>query len=206
MLKVWHCPGHGGDNPGLEYAGFVERHWVVGIARDIAAATAPWSVEHCLARDKDETIPYSVRGEAAHDWQADLVLCHHVNAMFDTKIDLETGEESIPLPKYDGLMTFVKPADTKGIAVAGAISRAAPRGLLQRKVKPFLANKWDWTSRAWTVVDAYTRWGTPAVLIEWGFATAPGDLAILQSSNHRPALVAAALSGIARMLEVHSGL
>jgi len=168
------------------------------MARDLAPALEVFGCEQRLARDRDVTIPYADRAEAARKWGARLALLHHVNAMVYPPTHELAGK---PWPKFDGLMTFALATQPRAIDVARTIGRCAPHRLLQKK--PFyVATPHDWTAEAYNCLIVYARENINAVLIEWGFATSPTDAEILRSSLHRPALCAAAAAGIGRAHEI----
>lgn len=203
MTRLWHCQGHGGANKGCVHAELEERFWVMKMAQDLEPSLLAWGVEVRYAREGDETIDYSDRAEQARIWGADLAFLHHVNAYRYPPGHPLAGQ---PHPNADGLLCLALPTDHIGLEVGSAITRAAPKDLLGRKLRTIPTNPYDWTKHAHSVLLEYGRRGVPAVLIEWGFATSPRDRAILMGANHRPALVAAAMAGVGRFLELkHAG-
>ncbi len=197
MTLIGHDPGHGrildpkhGPDPGTVHGALTERDWVLQLALDLAAAT-PWAA-HMLLRKGESGLAYSHRAEEADRAGCDLVICHHVNSHRD--------------PDLDGLMAFHLQGDHLGREVGDAVMRAAPFDLLRHKAKSTPARPDDWTQDAHAVMDHYRDRGLPVVLIEWGFASAPRDYAVLQSPASRPALCAAGAVGIARAMELtHPG-
>lgn len=190
-MLIAHDPGHGcPPRPtGTSHGGLVERDWVLSMARDLAAAV-PWC-KHLLLRSGPSGPTYPERAARAESAGADLVLCHHVNAAAD--------------PSLDGLMCFVPPGSHIAREVGEAIMRAAPAELRRTKPKPIPSGPGDWTADAWAVMLHYHQRGLPVVLIEWGFATSPVDLAVLMAPSSRPALCAAGAAGIARAVDLTHG-
>lgn len=197
MTLIGHDPGHGrildlklGPDPGTIHGAITERDWVLQMALDIGSAT-PWA-QHLLLRKGESGLSYSKRAEEAERAGCDLIICHHVNSHRD--------------PDMDGLMAFHLQGDHLGREVGDAVMRAAPFDLLRHKAKSTPARPDDWTRDAHAVMDSYRDRGLPVVLIEWGFASASRDYAVLQSPASRPALCAAAAVGIARAMELtHPG-
>ena len=130
MTRIWHCEGHGGANKGCEHDGLRERAWVIKMARDIDPSLEAWGIEARHARDEDVTLDYSTRAGIAHDWGANLALCHHVNALAYPGDHPLAGQ---PNPNADGLICFALASDNIGLEVGTAIMRAAPVALCTRK-------------------------------------------------------------------------
>lgn len=201
MLVFAHDPGHGkvrliggrevvdpgtsaradinGDgNIGAEDS---EANEVLSFARDIRDGV-PWAA-HILLRDGPVGPTYQERAERAKKAGASLVLCHHVNANNSSK--------------PHGLMAFYLPSDELGSEVASVIARCAPKPLWRGGATPATSRTWP---RVVGVMSCYANVGLPVVLIEWGFATNPGNAMALADLTLRPAIVACAASGIAHAM------
>jgi N-acetylmuramoyl-L-alanine amidase len=194
-LRLLHDPGHGGDSHGIVYADVVEKDLVLEIARDVAAGIGSVfgaAVEQRFTRESDIDVGLKERGEIADEWGAGLVLSHHTNGIFD--------EKGNPLEEIDGLYCGHLPGNWRARETGAAIMRAAPAELLRRKFKPYPAQPGNWTSRMYNVL----RWhaSRPAVLIEWGYVTSPRDRSVLTLPASRPAMVASAIAGVARLIEL----
>ncbi len=186
-MKVWHDPGHGGDNTGTTAGGIVEKDLVLNIAADITAALWGWGVEQQASRLQDEDFSLHARGQRAEAWGADLALIYHINALPSS-------------PKTSGLITF---CEESGRDVAAQIMRSAPAPLLRSRPLPAMPGGRLWTRNAGNCLVPYR--GLPAaVLIEFGFATNEADVTTLTGAVDRPGIVAAVLTGVACAMRAHS--
>jgi N-acetylmuramoyl-L-alanine amidase len=195
-LKVFHCPGHGGlRNRGLEYAGFVERDWVVELAcgylqwrfNQLESDTSRLAAEqHRLARFRDEYLPYTYRARAAEEWGADVAVLHHVNGVFFPKDHPRAGQANAA---ESGLAVFVVKGDLhldvhqRSYDLARQLLLAVwrPLQLWKGRTTPHRAKRFGhdgkphWTRRARSHLRHYVNRGIPAVLVEWSFATNDAD-------------------------------
>lgn len=191
-MIIVHDPGHGAEGRprGTEHGDLVERDWVLQMAQDLRASI-PWCTHHLL-RTGENGPGYDARASEAEKLRPGLVICHHVNAASAVTLD--------------GLMCFYVHGDHIGREAGEAIMRAAPADLRRTKPWPFPSRLGDWTADAYSVLHRYRERGLSVVLVEWGFATAPRDYAVLMSPASRPALCAAGAAGIARSMELtHPG-
>lgn len=190
MTCLVHGVGHGGADPGCVEGALIEKDWVLKQALACEEAIKPWGIEQHLTRRTDINPTARAEAQFASEHNADLVILHHVNTN--------------PNPAVDGLMTFALVSDPFGVEVGDAIARAAPARLLRRNPKTTLIHPMD---QDWPRVFTCLKYHTcPAVLIEYGFATSPKDLAILLDPLSERGLVAAVLAGVARMLELMRGV
>lgn len=215
-LRIIHDPGHGGpDNRGVVHGGIVEAEYTLQIALQCFNALASWCSEQYCTRMSDSELALANRGHMARDKGAGLSLVHHVNAIYHRPkiVGYRTtvGENGASVQEaiygrreantdIDGLMVFYLPGCWRSREVAAAIMRAAPEGLQRRKQRGTPALVGDWTRLAYNVLRHHM--GRPAVLIEWGFATAPRDVEILTSLQSQRALITAAQAGVARFIEL----
>ena len=191
--RVCQFAGHGGSGDTRHERGYIshdrmffERHWTLALSRDLHTVMEHWGVEPFLGRFDDSCITHIERGRIASAWNASLVIEHHVNAHTDAEMD--------------GIMCFVRSHDHVAMEVAEAIARAAPKQLLRRKARAYVALPTNWTKDAYACMHHHGD--TPTVLIEWGFATSSRDLATLTAPTSRPAIVASFFAGIGRYHEV----
>lgn len=209
QLTVVDDPGHGGPRDrGIQHGGIIEAELVLRLTTSCQDQLSHWYVKSILTRSEDIDLDLAERGIIAADFKADLVVSHHVNGIFYPEIyPLGHKEAGKPHPQagqsnpdVDGLIVFYLPGCFRSREVAAAIMRSAPAELQRRKQIGIPAIPDNWTRRAYHVLK-YHR-GRPAVLIEWGFATSPRDVAVLTSPASIPALVTAYQAGIARLREI----
>jgi len=198
--KVWHDQAHGGDNIGIEYAGIIEKKWTPVIARDCGAVIKSLGLaDQRFSRDADIDLDYRHRAQAAAKWGADFAILHHVNGCFHPRGHPRAGQPAVDI---DGLMCHHMHGDWIGREVGDAIMRSAPHDLLRHKHRSIPAVTSDWTVDAHGHLRHYAAEAIPAVLIEWAFLTAPGDVAVIEDVRSRPAMCAAVVAGVARLLEL----
>jgi N-acetylmuramoyl-L-alanine amidase len=185
-MLVAHDPGHGHDGDiGCQHNGIIEANLVLAFAGSIAAAVP--EAQHLLLRDETSAPSYLERAIKAHSEGASIVLLHHINANED--------------PACHGLMSFYSPDDELGHLVALAIAHATPAPLW-RGGHASPATTTNWPRVLWCLMH-YRKFGLPAVLIEWGFATNAKDADYLKSMESRTAIITCAAAGIAQVL--HAG-
>lgn len=190
-MKVFHDPGHGGDDHGCVHNGIVEKDLVLDIALDISEALRPWGITQQFSRVIDVSSSLHWRAESAAEFGADIALVYHIDAL-----------EGAPHAK--GLITRCIPGDI-GFDVAWQITHCAPKWLFRAPAIPGLPGSRLWTKGVEKVLKPYHERNVPAVLIKWGFATNPDDAKVLLSPASRPAIIATAIAGIARAMELKNG-
>lgn len=194
-FKVYHDPGHDARRPGTMFGGIEERLLAYDIAADILALQKIWpyiSVRMSRSREQRSRF-YRDRAADALKWGADLVMCHHINAL--------VNDDGAPL-KARGTVCFYLGGDQMGREAAESISRSVPDALFRKERRLFIAQPHDWTKHAWRVMHRYAELGLHPVLIEWGFSTSPADVFNLQRQALRPALAAAAMCGVAACIAI----
>lgn len=171
-MRLWHDPGHGGSNPGLVYNGFIERDWVVDWSHFLINKLTDACSEQRMARYGNVSMGYSIRASDARAWDADAALLHHVNGMFFPKDHIRAGEAR---QEFHGTMAFVVFADKVARQWVTAILDGTPP-VLQRTSNILIpSHPIGWTQDAYGHLHHYADRGIPAVLMEYGFATNPGD-------------------------------
>lgn len=198
-LNVWIDPGHGNSNKGLEYAGFVERHWNLDFATTLASEG--WCGDNVkLSREADVSIAYRERARQAYEWRVDLALLIHVNGIFYPPEHHRAGEAR---SSFHGAMAFTIEGDRTIDIVAETILRAMPHQLWRsdHRVTPFHATQSDWTKDAHGHLHHYFDRGIPAVLLEMGFATNDADRRFLLDLSKSHLLCRAVAAGVEYMIE-----
>jgi N-acetylmuramoyl-L-alanine amidase len=198
-MRLIHDPGHGGHNRGLQYAGFVERSWVIDFGHLLMDRLSSLCEYQCMARTSDDYIRYTVRARRAVEWKADLAFLHHVNGLFYGQDHHRAGQGN---PHGSGTICFVVPEDELSHCVAEALIKGLPKELWRQKDYLITASPNDWTKNAYGHLSHYTSRGIPAVLIEWGFATNDADRRALQNDKVRDGMAKAAAEAVLRFKEL----
>lgn len=182
-LVVAIDPGHGGMNTGTTEGGIIEKHYTLALAEKLAKVINcfhDWPIQAVLLRNGDVDMTQSERGKASRGADASLVISLHVNAYKDSK--------------FNGLMTFYWPENTKGYEAASNIARSAP--LSMRRVGNMcirVENK-GWLKDAYAIISSHR---STCVLVELGFATNRFDSQFLKDVAGQQALIGTLLVGVA---------
>ena len=194
QIRLMHDPGHGSErNTGTDCGGIHEKDLVLEIATDVRGAlSACRDLKQSMTRIDDRELSFKQRAEKAEEFEAELVIIYHVNAMLHP--------DGSPNPDVDGLMVFVPQIAPRSREIAEAVLRAAPLELQRKNPHPYVANPNDWTRNAFNCMAQYV--GRERILVELGFATSPTDLDILRSEIDRPAICASIAAGVARFMQL----
>jgi N-acetylmuramoyl-L-alanine amidase len=199
MIKVWHDPGHGGSNKGLEHEGFVERHWNLEFAQLLTDKLVGDFPEQQIARHSDEHAYYSKRAQKAQTWGADVALLHHVNGAF---WPADGPHEGGPRLHMQGAICFTMRSNSARLwSMARVLLYHLPGDLRRTRNDLIIAESDNWTRDAHGHLRHYTGLGIPAILIEWGFATNPNDREALQDTRTRLQMVRAVAAALHRFEE-----
>ncbi|ADU52196.1 cell wall hydrolase/autolysin [Thermaerobacter marianensis DSM 12885] len=179
MPKVYLDPGHGGDDPGATGNGLVEKDINLAIARHARQHLARHGLAVRMSRSTDRSKSLRARTHEANAWGADIYVSVHCNAYVDASArgfevwhSVQPGSRGRILARYlvqwmDRLTPLVN---------RGARSRAGRGGR-----------------------DAYyviRESRMPAVIVECGFITNPGDARYLGSASGQARLAAAIARGV----------
>ena len=220
MTRVFHDAGHPSrsNDRGIVWpedgSGIIEKDWTLAYVLRLIEAFKHLhpDVVQMASRTTDEVLGLRDRAMLAHNFRADIAFSHHVNGMFHQRKavsyeDDGSGDGATPILgelrphlKGSGLMCFAREDDEIGIEVGAAVMRAAPACLQREEPETYIAKPNNWTRNTYNVLAPYGS--TPAVLIEWGFATHPEDRAALLDPRLRTSLDAAMLAGIGRYIEL----
>lgn len=172
-------PGHGGIDPGAVGAdGQLEKQWNLLVAEDLALRLRSSGIAVLLTRSRDQTLsrPYSVR----QDLIARASLANRAGSWVLISIHLNvesTGRAAGPIVYYQaGSPSAFRLARDLEKALAGASHIAHPP-------RP-----------SHLMLLMLSR--MPAVIVELGFLSNPGDRAHLRSAAYRAELAAALARGI----------
>ncbi|HHX74911.1 MAG TPA: LysM peptidoglycan-binding domain-containing protein [Firmicutes bacterium] len=178
MPKIYLRAGHGGTSPGTAGNGLVEKQETLKHVLALAGMLAEYEVELKLARTGDTTVSLSASIEEANRWGADLYYSSHVNGFTDSRA---LGYESY---------IYTAPS-------AGSI-RA------QNILHPRQAAVWvKWGSRDRGMKRAnfaeLRETAMPAILVEQGFITNPGDAGLLKQGSFINELTTATVQGLVEL-------
>ena len=174
-LKVFVDAGHGGADPGAvdgkgDDALYTEEEDVnLGIALNLRDALVRCGFEVQLSRTNDTYIPLDSRAAKANVWGASAFVAIHANAATTSSA---RGSE-----------IYYQTAADKTLADA---------------IDPFLAAVSPWTDRGAKYrsnLAVLNGASMPAVLIEYGFLTNPGEEALLVTSSYQTRMAEATCRG-----------
>lgn len=175
-MRIALDAGHGlrgGRSTGACGRGLVEDHMALTIVNKLRWYLLRAGIEVTLTRPTLAFVPLAARGSLAKAKSCGMFVSVHINASTD--------------PEANGAEVIVVESDTRSAAVADRLLDVlVKRGLRRRGVK------WDSQSRhsrLKVLRDTYRR--MPAVLIEIGFITNPGDSSKLRDRKWVEETVAA---------------
>lgn len=165
-------PGHGGIDPGaVGPAGTHEADLTLAISLGLAKTFEALGYTVILTRWKDEAFALRDRTKMLNEAGCDLVLSIHINA-FDN-------------PEPDYLSAWI-------------CGRGGQAEKIAQSILPELAAATGWPDGGVRVANFYIlrRTDAPAVLLELGFISNPGQEQALQESETRENLVEAIVRGV----------
>lgn len=212
VQSVFIDAGHGGKDPGAVHNNIVERDAVLDISRRVGRLLAANGVDVEYSRTKDVSVPLSVRPAMANQARADLFVSIHINANPDTSVqgfetyylDLARNSQASRTATLENAASDRKLGDMQSvladvmlnartdesIRVAESIQRAAMSRLTRRGYA--VRNGGTKSAPFHVLIGA----AMPAVLVEVGYCTHPGEARMLQSSQYRHALAEGIAEGI----------
>lgn len=172
-------PGHGGDDAGHEGHGLRESVLVHDLATRVEGRLTATGVAAYLTRGAEGYLDNAERAGFANSTNADVVISLHVDGS--------------PSPRPNGVAAYYFGTDRDGRSAAG--ERFA--GLVQREI----AARTDLLDgrthpKTWDLLR-YTR--MPAVHLELGYVTNPGDAARLASPEFRDVVAEAIVVSVQRL-------
>ena len=188
-------PGHGGSDRGaVGDGGTPEKDLVLDLAQDLRQQLRRLDFDVVLTRDDDRDLEPQERAELANRAGGDVFISLHADSWFG--------------PQASGVTTFAAPADdeplpqlTQGFTPWHLVQRrhAAVSGELAALVQPRLVAASGAPDRGIVRLDARVLQGVdmPAVMIEVGFLTAPGQEQSLLDAGRRRELAAAIAAAVA---------
>jgi N-acetylmuramoyl-L-alanine amidase len=221
----WHVvidAGHGGKDPGaIGHSGLVEKELVLDIAkrlRELMQRDPQWRVT--LTRDTDIFIPLEERTEIANAAGADLFVSIHANAAERSDahgietyfLDLASDERSMRVAARENATTLSKVSELQHILrdlsmtskrnesslLAGSVQRAMVQAPSSGKISRDLGVK----HAPFLVLMGAEM---PAILVETGFLSHPGEERKLADPKHRAQAARAIFEGIKDYLVTTNG-
>ena len=187
-------PGHGGKDPGNQDGKKQEKQFVLLLAKELQKLLKEAGLKAVLTRSNDKFVDLEARPDLARRNRADLFVSLHYNAARNPEV---TGAEVYCLTPPGASST-----NARG---EGATSRAFPgnrkdekNALLAYQIQKALKTKAGLDDRGLKRARfAVLRGATmPAVLVEGGFMTAPGEAQHIYDAPHRRQLARAITDGI----------
>jgi N-acetylmuramoyl-L-alanine amidase len=215
--------GHGGDENGAKGPnGTLEKQVTLSVARRLKAALeGRLGLRVILTRDGDTTIGLDERAAVANNNKADLFVSLHANA---SPRPGTSGAEVfyLSLDEYGDAAERAAHTDSEALPVFGGGSRdielilwdmAQARYIkesasLAQSVEASLRQRVPMSARAIQQAPFRVLVGAnmPAVLVEMGFITNPGQEKQLQSDEFQNLIVQALVESISRFRDAHSGI
>jgi N-acetylmuramoyl-L-alanine amidase len=215
-------PGHGGGEDGAKGpAGTLEKQVTLNVARRLKAALeGRLGLRVILTRESDTTMGLDERAAVANNNKADLFVSLHANA---SPRPGTAGAEVfyLSLDEYGDAAERAAHADNESLPVFGGGSRdielilwdmAQARYIkessaLAQSVEASLRQRVPMSARAIQQAPFRVLVGAnmPAVLVEMGFITNPGQEKQLQSDEFQNLIVQSLVESISRFRDAHSG-
>lgn len=177
MKRVCIDPGHGGHDPGAVGGGVKEKDIALSVAKQIGAYLEVWGYAVMLTREDDTFVSLSGRAAKANSWGADLFISVHCNSAGDESangVEVYHHERASEAAQDAAELIYTKLV---------AISDLRTRGIKEADFAVLRETK------------------MPAVLVELGFVSNPGDLAKLTDSAWQDDAAKAIADGIAEALK-----
>lgn len=161
--------GHGGQDKGAYWGGVRESHLTLQVAQRLESLLKRRGVTTVMTRRSDVFISKDARVAIANRQRSAVLVSIHFNASRD--------------PRYRGIETYYGGPASRPLAQAIQKRAASRAGTLNRGVK----------SCAFTVL---VRSRCPAVLVECGFLSHPGERARCRTSAYQSAVAQAICDGV----------
>jgi N-acetylmuramoyl-L-alanine amidase len=187
-------PGHGGKDTGNREGSRYEKDYTLALARELAAQLRKAGYKVFLTRSWDTFVELDERVEIARRRKADLFLSLHFNAAPGSEAQ---GAEVYCLTPAHAASTNARGEGADTGALAGNLQNESNVQLayqLQRSVVSRLHLEDRGVRRArWAVLRPARM---PAVLVEGGFMTHPGEVKKIYSTAWRRQLAEALVEGV----------
>lgn len=175
-------PGHGGDDPGATAHGLVEADIVLDLATRVEGRLGALGVTTYLTRSADTGPDDQARAVFANEMAAEIFVSLHLEAV------ASVHASGIACFFYGASLPDREVRSAVGERLADLISRevASRTDLVDGRTQP----------KSWELLRL-TR--MPAIRLDAGYVTSPGDAARLATPEFRDALAEAVVAGIQRL-------
>jgi N-acetylmuramoyl-L-alanine amidase len=222
VKKIFLDPGHGGEDAGTKANGIYEKNITLAFARQTADELRRRGFEVSFSRTRDVFLPLEVRTKLAEKWKADLFISLHVNSsphhqahgtetyiLSQDATDAEARklaliENSIASSGKDRQSAvqdilwdmeqtaYLQDSAYLASYLQGALIANAHAVLKKEKIEG------DWKNRGVRQAPFYVlnRAAMPAVLVELGYLSNPGDRKLLLTKSFQESLSKALADGV----------
>jgi N-acetylmuramoyl-L-alanine amidase len=216
-------PGHGGDKEGAHGpGGSLEKHVTLTVARQLKTALeAKLGVRVLLTREDDRTMELDERAAFANNNKADVFISLHANASVRSAItgasvyylslsDYTDEARRVAISENGGALPTIAGGDRQVELILWEMAQvqhieqsAALAGIIERQ----LGERVKMNSRAIQQAPFYVLVGAnmPAVLVEMGFISNPGDEKQLNTPAYQQAVVQSLVASMVQFREYLEG-
>ncbi len=181
-MKICIDPGHGGDDPGLQAFGIMEKNINLDIAVKLKQLLEHERIDVVLTREKDDTLEPAERINRINQSEADYAISIHCNG----------GPVS-----EKGVETVYGHSSSAGKELAESILKEISNlGIVRRRAY----NKLNAKRKDYSFIIRET--GIPVVLVETAFITNPSDNHLLSQNPFRKKIANAIATGIFNTIEI----
>ena len=169
--KIFIDPGHGGTDPGAAAHGILEKDLNLMVSRELSSLLNLSTYEVMLSRSTDVAVSLKARTDIATKWGADILLSIHHNAFSNP---VANGYEIYyqlfrALFKDDSFRLASKIYEQLGNTFSPDLQ---PRGLKHRE-----------SSKGGEWYHILRETNCPAIIVECGFLTSPGDINTMKKAD-----------------------
>lgn len=212
-------PGHGGKDSGAVGNGYMEKNIVLAIAKKLSDRLNNKGYTVYMTRSDDRFIELKDRTKFANDKNADLFISVHANAIPKTSdpnkaqgietyflsptrsersmrvAALENSEDMSEMGQY-GKLSFLSFLNKEKIIASNKLAIDLQRGMVNTARKGFsgVVDNGVREGPFWVLVGAQM----PAVLLEVGYITHPGESARIADDSYQDYLVDGLTDGVGR--------
>lgn len=227
VKRIFLDPGHGGDDAGTKAAGALEKNITLQFARLAADELRRRGFEVSFSRTRDVFLPLEIRSKLADKWKADLFISIHVNS--STHSDAHGTETYILSPDATDAEarklalienSIASSAKERQSAVQDILWDMEQNSFLQESAylasdiqgalvahahellqKQKMADNWKNRGVRQAPFFVLNRAAMPAVLVEIGYLSNPGDRKRLLEKSFQETLARALAEGVKKYKE-----
>lgn len=204
--------GHGGKDPGTHHNNVLERAVALDVAMRLGRLLKANGLDVVYSRDKDKSVPLSMRTKLANAAKADLFVSIHVNAHDDKNVsgletyylNLASNKQAARVAVLENAGSDKRLADMQGMVADIMLNARVDEshrlaGDIQR-LTHFRLKKYEYNIKNNGVKSApfHVLLGAqmPAVLVELGYCTNPAEAKNLADAKYRNALAEGVAEGV----------